>query len=103
MAIIELSHISKSYPQAEMPAVHNISFKLEKGEILALLGPSGSGKTTTLRLIAGFEVPDGGKVFLGEREVSRKGEFIPPEKRGVGMVFQDYALFTHLTVEGNVL
>ena len=103
MAIIELIRVSKSYLQSALPAVHDISFKLEKGEILALLGPSGSGKTTTLRLIAGFEIPDGGKVFLGGREVSASGSFIPPEERGVGMVFQDYALFTHLTVEGNVL
>jgi len=103
MAIIELSRVTKNYLQAASPAVHDISFKVEKGEILALLGPSGSGKTTTLRLIAGFEVPDGGKIFLGGREVSGRGNFIPPEERGVGMVFQDYALFTHLNVEGNVL
>jgi iron(III) transport system ATP-binding protein len=72
------------------------------GEILALLGPSGSGKTTLLRLIAGFEVPDAGTVAIAERVVADATFAVPPEARGVGIVFQRYALFPHLTVEANV-
>ncbi len=102
MAIIELDQVTMTYPGGKMPAVYDISFKVNKGEVLALLGPSGSGKTTVLRLIAGFEVPDHGKISLGGQEVSRPNHCLPPEKRGVGMVFQDYALFPHLTVAKNV-
>ncbi|MBI3804838.1 MAG: ABC transporter ATP-binding protein [Nitrospirae bacterium] len=102
MTVIELVQLTKTYPGGKMPAVYDISLNVAKGEVLALLGPSGSGKTTLLRLIAGFEVPDQGKILLSGREVSRPSEVLPPERRGVGMVFQDYALFPHLTVEGNV-
>lgn len=101
MPLIDLVRVTKTYSGGDLPAVYDVSFQVEKGEILALLGPSGSGKTTLLRLIAGFEVPEGGNVFLAGKEVSERGRFVPPEKRGVGMVFQDYALFPHLTVEGN--
>ena len=76
--------------------------RLEEGEILALLGPSGCGKTTTLRLIAGFEWPDRGRVSISGRIVAGEGVFISPERRGVGMVFQDYPLFPHRTVRQNV-
>ncbi len=100
--IIELIHVSKYYPQSTSPAAFDISLKVKKGEILALLGPSGSGKTTVLRLIAGFESPDEGTILLKENEVSQPGVSLPPERRGVGMVFQDYALFPHLTVERNI-
>ncbi|MFQ5781315.1 MAG: ABC transporter ATP-binding protein, partial [Nitrospiria bacterium] len=102
MTIIELVNVTKRFAVAGSPAVTDISFEIEKGEVLALLGPSGSGKTTILRLIAGFEAPDRGRIFLGGRDVSGLDHYVPPEKRGVGMVFQDYALFPHLTVEGNV-
>ena len=102
MTVIELVQITKTYPGGKMPAVYDVSFKVNKGAVLALLGPSGSGKTTLLRLIAGFEKPDQGKILLNGREASRPHDSLPPEKRGVGMVFQDYALFPHLTVEGNV-
>lgn len=79
-----------------------MSVEVQEGEILTVLGPSGCGKTTTLRLIAGFEAPDKGRIFVGGREVAGSGCWVPPEKRGVGMVFQDYALFPHLTVGENV-
>ncbi|MBN4054600.1 ABC transporter ATP-binding protein [Nitrospira defluvii] len=69
---------------------------------MALLGPSGSGKTTILRLIAGLERPDQGRIFLEEEDVCSSGHCLPPEKRAIGMVFQDYALFPHLTVAGNI-
>jgi iron(III) transport system ATP-binding protein len=99
---LEIRDLSKQFEPDQAPAVYNVSLSLEKGEILALVGPSGCGKTTTLRLIAGFEQPDSGSVILGERTVAGNGHFIPPERRGVGMVFQDHALFPHLTVHENV-
>ena len=83
-------------------AVHDVDLEVGHGEVLALLGPSGCGKTTTLRLIAGFETPDRGKIEVGGRTVAGPGVGVPPEKRRVGMVFQDYALFPHLTVAQNV-
>lgn len=83
-------------------AVNQISLDVKTGEILALLGPSGCGKTTTLRLIAGFEKPDSGRIIIGKHVVADATTFIPPEKRGIGMVFQDHALFPHLTVFDNI-
>ena len=82
--------------------VHGLSFSLSRGDIACLLGPSGCGKTTVLRAIAGFEPVTGGRIELGGREISRKGHTAAPETRQVGVVFQDYALFPHLTVAGNV-
>ncbi len=79
-----------------------IDLDIEPGELLALLGPSGSGKTTLLRLIAGLDRPDGGTIDLGNRRVAGGTGFVPAERRGVGMVFQDWALFPHLSVASNV-
>jgi len=102
MTRLEVKNLSKSYNRDGIPAVCDVSFTLESSEILALVGPSGCGKTTTLRLIAGLEVPDNGTISLGGRILAGAGEIIPPEKRGVGMVFQEHALFPHLTVFENV-
>lgn len=82
--------------------VHGLSFALTRGEIGCLLGPSGCGKTTVLRAIAGFEAVQGGRITLGGRELSRPGYTAPPETRQVGVVFQDYALFPHLSVWDNI-
>jgi iron(III) transport system ATP-binding protein len=98
---IELRAVSKCYTPAAA-AVRDVSLRLEPGALLALLGPSGCGKTTTLRLIAGLECPDTGEVCLGGRVVAGRGVWTPPEQRGVSMVFQDYALFPHLTVAENI-
>jgi iron(III) transport system ATP-binding protein len=102
MSRVELQHLSKRFDEAGVPAVKDISFSLDDGQILALVGPSGCGKTTTLRLIAGLERPDAGLIRLNGRVVAAQGVFVPPEQRGVGMVFQDHALFPHLTVFENV-
>ena len=83
-------------------AVAGASLSVGHGELVALLGPSGSGKTTLLRVIAGFEVPDAGTVTIGDRLVAGGGAWEEPDRRRVGMVFQDGALFPHLTVAGNV-
>ncbi|MGL6280387.1 MAG: ABC transporter ATP-binding protein [Gaiella sp.] len=83
-------------------AVDRSSLRVERGEVLALLGPSGCGKTTLLRLIAGFERPDDGVVEIDGVAVAGAGRWLPPEQRGIGMVFQDYALFPHLDVAENV-
>ena len=83
-------------------AIDGLDLAVHQGQVLALLGPSGCGKTTTLRLIAGFDQPDAGTISIGGRAVFQAGHTIPPEKRRVGMVFQDGALFPHLTVAQNV-
>ena len=83
-------------------AVAGAELCAERGELVALLGPSGCGKTTLLRLVAGFERPDGGEILLDGRPVAANGTWVPPERRRVGMVFQDYALFPHLTIAENV-
>ncbi len=83
-------------------AVESSSLTLADGEFLALLGPSGCGKTTLLRLIAGFERPDAGEIRLRGRALAAPEKHVPPERRGIGLVFQDYALFPHLNVEKNI-
>jgi len=97
---LEVSELSKTYGKAV--ALRDATFTLNTGEFLTLLGPSGCGKTTTLRLIAGFEPPDTGRIQILGREVTAPHLNLPPEQRGVGMVFQDYALFPHLNVMDNV-
>lgn len=101
MASITLTHVAKGFGKMA-PAVADLSLAVEEGELLVLLGPSGCGKTTTLRMIAGFERPDHGTIRLGTDVVAGAKHWTPPEQRGVGMVFQDYALFPHLTVAQNV-
>src|SRR5881296_851240 len=104
MAIVLLENVSKQFASNHPPAADRLSFGLESGRILALLGPSGCGKTTTLRLIAGFETPDQGRIAIAGRTVAdaERGIHVEPEARGVGVVFQDYALFPHLTTRQNV-
>lgn len=90
------------YPGAQQPAVAGVTLGLRAGDIGVLIGPSGCGKTTLLRAVAGLERCESGRIALGGELVSGPGVHVPPEQRRVGMVFQDYALFPHLDVEGNV-
>ncbi|BAU41723.1 ABC transporter ATP-binding protein [Leptolyngbya sp. O-77] len=100
--VLQLEQVTHQFPHRPAPAVSSVSLSLESGEILALLGPSGCGKTTLLRLIAGFEQPQQGVVAIAGRVVANADGMMPPEQRSVGMVFQDFALFPHLTVQENI-
>ncbi len=97
---IRTRDLAKSF--AEVAAVAGFDLEVPAGRVLTLLGPSGSGKTTALRLIAGFERPDAGTIAIAGQTVVGDDVFVPPERRQVGMVFQDYALFPHLSVARNV-
>ena len=97
---MELSAVAKSFGSTR--AVAGVDLEVGKGELVAVLGPSGCGKSTLLRLIAGFERPDAGEIVIGGERMAGGGSFVVPEKRRIGMVFQDYALFPHLSVERNV-
>lgn len=101
-AILKLQNVSLKFTQMEVPAVDGVSLALAPGDVLGLLGPSGCGKTTLLRIIAGFELPQAGTIEIGGQLVAGDGNWLPPEKRHVGMLFQDYALFPHLTVAENI-
>src|SRR3982751_6326680 len=94
-AALSIQNLSILYPGSSAPAVKNISFDLQKGEIACLLGPSGCGKTTLLRAIAGFLMPQSGEIFLKGESASNSKKALSPENRNVGVVFQDYALFPH--------
>ena len=85
-----------------VPTLIDVSLTAEPGEVLCLLGPSGSGKTTLLRIAAGIEAQSSGRLLVNDREIAGPGIFLPPEKRSIGLVFQDYALFPHLTILDNV-
>lgn len=102
-ARLTLTQVSKRFDPGMPPVVDSITFTVEPGEIFALLGPSGCGKTTTLRMIAGFEHADSGVIQIDDRILDGAGEPIPAETREIGFVFQDYALFPHLTVLRNVM
>ncbi|HKY75407.1 MAG TPA: ABC transporter ATP-binding protein [Acidimicrobiia bacterium] len=97
---LKLDTLAKRF--ADVAAVDGVSLDLADGEHLALIGPSGCGKSTILLMVAGLLAPDGGEIHLGNRRVAGAGTWVEPDKRRVGMVFQDYALFPHLTVSGNI-
>ena len=96
MALLEIQNVTRRF--GDFTAVDGVSLAIEAGEFFTLLGPSGCGKTTLLRMIAGFDLPDGGSILLNGTDLADR----PPEERPVRTVFQSYALFPHMTVEGNV-
>ncbi len=100
--IIKVENVAKGY--AKHQVLQNLNLGIKKGECFTLLGPSGCGKTVLIRLIAGHEVPDSGKISIDDTIVadSASGEYIPPERRGLGIVFQDYAVWPHMTVYENI-
>jgi len=99
---MDIKSLQFSYPRSPLKTIDNFSFTVEKGEIISILGRSGSGKSTLLRLIAGLEMPAGGSFILNGKKMFCEQTFQQPEKRGIGMVFQDYALFPHMSVEENI-
>src|SRR6266545_8085744 len=100
MPHLELLQLTKRY--AGVTAVDGLSLSVEEGELICLLGPSGCGKTTTLRMIAGFLAPDEGEIRVGGAVISAPGAVVPPERRNMGMIFQSYAVWPHMTVRDNV-
>ncbi|MEH7247727.1 ABC transporter ATP-binding protein [Neobacillus niacini] len=103
MSIVEIKDLTFSFSRKEEPVINDFTFSMEKGEIVGILGQSGSGKSTLLRLISGLEMPVKGTIKIAGTTVVSESVFIHPEERGVGMVFQDYALFPHMTVKDNIL
>jgi len=101
---VRLGHNGRApgLPSGPAVALDGFSLELAAGTLMALLGPSGCGKTTALRVMAGLEAPDAGEVWVGERMVAGRGAWTPPERRRIGMVFQDWALFPHMDVWHNV-
>ena len=101
---VTLQHLTKTYPSRnkkqpqEVVAVNDFTFEIPDGKLIGLLGPSGCGKSTTLNLLSGLQKPTGGRIFFGDDDVTD----LPPEHRGVGLVFQNYALYPHLTVKQNI-
>lgn len=100
--ILEIKNLDFKYDNSEKLVLDKFSLDIEKGNIVSILGQSGSGKSTLLRLIAGLEAPSGGSIRLNGEIITDEKTFTPPERRGVGMLFQDYALFPHLNVYDNI-
>lgn len=95
--MLVLDGLTKTY--GDFYAAKEVTLKLKEGEFLTLLGPSGSGKTTTLKMVAGLEIPTDGRILIKGEDIT----YLPPDKRGLGMVFQNYALFPHMTIKENIM
>jgi len=102
MDVLKTEALTKHFKESPCPAVDAVSLNVPKGKIMAVVGESGSGKTTFLRLVAGLEIPDSGTIEIGSTVVFNKNCCVPPERRGIGLVFQGNALFPHLTVAENI-
>ncbi|KJS23216.1 MAG: ABC transporter [Clostridiaceae bacterium BRH_c20a] len=100
---VKIKGLNFRYKNAKEETINDFHLRINKGEIVSILGQSGSGKSTVLRLVAGLEMPGSGSIIINNVVMVDDNNFVLPEKRGVGMVFQDYALFPHLTVEENVM
>lgn len=99
---VQVNNLSFKYRNSKRETIKNLNIGIQKGEIVGILGESGSGKSTILRILAGLEENVTGEIFVDGQVMLDKQSFVPPEKRGIGMVFQDYALFPHMTVEENI-
>ena len=102
MTVLNIQRVTKSYKLYQKHVLSNLDFTLQEGEICAFIGESGTGKSTLLNLIAGLEASDSGKIIIGGKTVDSDGTFIAAEDRSVGFVFQDFALFPHMSVKKNV-
>lgn len=100
--MIKVRNLSFAYQRNQSKVLDNLSFDLHRGKVLAVIGPSGGGKSTLLRLLAGLERPQSGEIHINQNVVASKDTFVEPEYRGVGMLFQDYALFPHMTIAKNI-
>jgi len=98
VAQVRFEKAQRWYPGADKPAVPGIDLDIGDGEFMVLVGPSGCGKSTTLRMLAGLEEVNEGKIFIGDRDITN----LPPKDRDIAMVFQNYALYPHMTVEDNM-
>lgn len=103
MTFFEVKNLTFGYASGNGSVIRDCSLQMEQGEVVGLLGNSGCGKSTLLRLIAGLESPKSGRIQIDGKVLVDQGQFVEPEQRGIGMIFQDYALFPHLTVEQNIL
>lgn len=99
---VNIERLCFKYKNAKEQTLKNFTVNIKRGEIVSILGESGSGKSTVLRLISGLEKPSSGIIKINNKNIVNDKEFILPEKRDIGMVFQDYALFPHMTVEQNI-
>ena len=99
---VTIKDLNFKYPSNDDWVINDFNYTFNKGDIVGILGASGSGKSTLLRLIAGLEIPDNGEMLLNGRVIFNRKKLVQPEKRNIGMVFQDYALFPHMTVEKNI-
>lgn len=103
MSYINIDRVTFRFASKEPAVIDELSLQMEQGDIMGILGASGSGKSTLLRLIAGLEMPESGSISINERLMVDERVFMEPEQRGVGMVFQDYALFPNMTVAANIV
>jgi len=103
MNIITIEDLTFSFSKSKSPVISNFSLTISEGEIVGILGASGSGKSTLLRIISGLEIPQSGRIVIADKTMVDKNKNVPPEDRGVGLVFQDYALFPHMTVRENII
>lgn len=99
---MKINDLYFKYENSAVDNLKNINIEIDKGEIIGVLGESGCGKSTLLRIIAGLEIPYKGKIIINDKIIFNKKIFIEPEKRGIGMVFQDYALFPHMNIDKNI-
>ncbi|MCM1991462.1 ABC transporter ATP-binding protein [Oceanirhabdus seepicola] len=99
---VEIKELFFKYKNAKRNTIEDFNIQIKQGEVISIFGKSGSGKSTMLRIISGLEIPDKGYIKIDDKVMVDKEQFIAPENRGVGMVFQDYSLFPHMTVEKNI-